>query len=234
MVFSLNRQNVTIETALHAFTGGNEGIGPMSPPITDASGNLYGTTYLGGASGAGTVFKLSPNRLGPGWAYTLLYSFTAVPYGSGADGANPYAGLTFDAPGNLYGTTFFGGPAGGGTVFKLAPNPDGTWTKSTIYAFQGGADGANPYGSAVFDRAGNLYGTTVGGGSRGYGTVFKLAPSAGGGWTETILHNFTGHADGGLPGAGVILDSAGNIYGTAAMGGRGGFENGGVVYKITP
>jgi len=144
VVFSLNRQSVTVETALHAFTGGNEGISPMNALIADASGNLYGTTYLGGASGAGTVFKLSPNRLGPGWVHTVLHSFTAIPYGSGSDGANPYAGLVFDAAGNLYGTTFFGGPAGGGTVFKLAPNGDGTWAESTIYAFQGGADGANP------------------------------------------------------------------------------------------
>jgi len=89
-------------------------------------------------------------------------------------------------------------------------------------------------GGVAFDRAGNLYGTTVGGGPRGYGTVFKLTLSPGGGWTETILHNFTGRADGGLPGASVILDNAGNIYGTAAMGGHGGFENGGVVFEIVP
>jgi uncharacterized repeat protein (TIGR03803 family) len=234
VVFSLSGQNIGAETVLRSFAGGSDGSGPMSALISDAAGNLYGTTYTGGANGAGTVFKLSPNRSSPGWAYSLLHSFTAVPYGNGGDGANPYAGLAFDAAGNLYGTTVFGGPAGGGVVYKLSPNANGSWTESVIYAFQGGNDGNTPYGGVVFDAAGNLYGTTSSGGSGGRGTVYKLTPTSGGGWTETILHNFTGHADGGLPGAGVLLDAAGNIYGTAAMGGHGGLENGGVVFEISP
>ena len=233
VAFSLSGQNIGAETVLRSFAGGNDGNGPMSAPIADAAGNLYGTTYAGGASGAGTVFKLSPNRHGTAWTYTILHSFNATPYGSGSDGANPYGSLVLDASGNLYGTTVFGGAVAGGTVFKLSPNGDGSWTESIIYTFQGGTDGNNPYGGVVFDAAGNLYGTTASGGPGGRGTVFKLTPNYGG-WTETILHAFTGHADGGLPGAGVILDRAGNIYGTAAMGGHGGFENGGVAFKITP
>ena len=234
VVFSLSGQNVGVENVLRSFAGGNDGNGPMSALIADAAGNLYGTTYAGGASGAGTAFKLSPNRQTPGWTYTIMHTFNAIAYGSGSDGANPYGRLVLDASGNLYGTTVFGGPAAGGTVFKLSPNGDGTWTESVIYAFQGGTDGNTPYGGVVFDPAGNLYGTTSGGGPGGRGTVFKLIPASGGGWTEAILHAFTGHADGGLPGAAVILDHAGNIYGTAAMGGHGGFENGGVVFEITP
>lgn len=234
VALSLSGQSLGVETVLRSFAGGTDGSGPMSALIADRAGNMYGTTYLGGARGAGTVFKLSPNRQSLGWTYTILHSFTAVPYGSGSDGANPYAGLAFDAAGNLYGTTVFGGPAGGGTVYKLSPNADGTWTESVIYAFKGGTDGNTPYGGVAFDTAGNLYGTTNSGGTGGRGTVFKLTPASGGGWTETILHNFTGHADGGLPAAGVLLDAAGNIYGTTQMGGHGGFENGGVVFEISP
>ena len=122
----------------------------------------------------------------------------------------------------------------GGTVFRLSPNSDGSWTERILYAFQGGNDGNNPYGGVVFDLAGNLYGTTVSGGPGGKGTVFKLLPVAGSGWMKTILYGFSGRADGGWPGAGVLLDSVGNIYGTAAIGGSGGFENGGVVWEITP
>ena len=151
----------------------------------------------------GTVFKLTPNGSGS-WTETILYSFTGPPSG-GSDGANPEAGLVFDAAGNLYGTTQFGGPTGTGTVFKLTPSVDGTWNESLLYAFNG-ADGAHPACVPSFDRAGNLYGTTDMGGAYDYGTVFKLTPSFAGQWTETVLHAFSGGADGGYPSAGVILD----------------------------
>jgi len=234
VTFNVTGQAIGGEIVLHTFAGGSDGIGPTSTLISDASGNLYGTTYSGGSNGAGTIFKVSPNRHSPGWAQTLLYTFRTTQFGSGVDGANPYAGLVLDASGNLYGTTLFGGSAGGGTVFKVSPNADGSWTESIIYAFQGALDGNTPYGSLVFDAAGNLYGTTAGGGPRGYGTVFKLTPSLSGQWTETILYGFSGGVDGGWPGGGVILDKAGNLYGTAAIGGYQGLQNAGVVFEITP
>jgi len=234
VVFSLGGQFISAGTVLHAFAGGSDGSDSTSTLISDASGNLYGTTYSGGSSNAGTVFKLTPNKLRPGWNETILYSFSGTPYGSGSDGANPYAGLVLDAAANLYGTTLFGGPAAGGTVFQLSPNPDGSWTESILYVFQGGADGNNPYGGVVFDQAGNLYGTTVSGGPGSHGTVFKLSPAPGRSWRKTLLYGFLGRQDGGWPGAGVVLDSAGNIYGTAVMGGSGGLENGGVVWEIAP
>ena len=141
------------EQILHSFGGGVDGTQPFGTMIFDRNGNLYGTTYSGGSSDDGTVFKLTPNGSGS-WTETILYSFTGPPSG-GSDGANPEAGLVFDAAGNLYGTTQFGGPTGTGTVFKLTPSVDGTWNESLLYAFNG-ADGAHPACVPSFDRAGNL------------------------------------------------------------------------------
>jgi len=160
-----------------------------------------------------------------------------------ADGAEPVGGLTFDAAGNLYSTTTIGGDSsncgtqGCGTVFELSPNSDGTWTESVLHSFTG-ADGFIPMGALVFDAAGNLYGTTKGGGAspncqggtRGCGTVFELSPNLDGSWTESVLYSFTNAADGALPLAGVILDTAGNLYGTASSGGA---SQSGVVFKLT-
>ena len=172
---------------------------------------------------------------------SILHSF------AGTDGANPAAGLVFDAAGNLYGTTQSGGltgdcqgPNGGGpnscgVVFKLTPNADGTWTESVLYSFMGIPDAANPVGGLIFDAAGNLYGTTSAGGG-GVGTVFKLTPSAGGTWTESVLHSFGGGWDGGYPYAGLIFDTAGNLYGTSFYGGdtRVVACGCGVVWKLEP
>lgn len=218
------------EQILHSFGGGVDGTQPFGTLIFDRNGNLYGTTYSGGSSDDGTVFKLTPNGSGS-WTETILYSFTGPPSG-GSDGANPEAGLVFDAAGNLYGTTQFGGPTGTGTVFKLTPSVDGTWNESLLYAFNG-ADGAHPACVPSFDRAGNLYGTTDMGGAYDYGTVFKLTPSFAGQWTETVLHAFSGGADGGYPSAGVILDDSNRLYGTTQEGGPYGMY-GGVVFQITP
>jgi uncharacterized repeat protein (TIGR03803 family) len=149
----------------------------------DKVGNLYGTTTAGGASGGGTVFKMT----GKG-KEAALYSFLG-----GADGADPEAGLVMDATGNLYGTTTSGGSNGKGTVFKLAiPKKTGReWKEKILYSFGKGTDGATPVAGVSFDAAGNLYGTTSAGGTYGYGTVFQLTPSRSG-WTENILHNFQG------------------------------------------
>jgi uncharacterized repeat protein (TIGR03803 family) len=131
-----------------------------------------------------------------------------------AHGKFVYAGLIFDQIGNLYGTTILGGARGNGTVFKLAPNADGSWTKNVLYNFSGREDGGSPYASLIFDQTGNLYGTTADGGTMSLGTVFKLTPNADGSWTETVIYSFLGREDGGSPLAGLILDSAGNLYGT--------------------
>jgi uncharacterized repeat protein (TIGR03803 family) len=191
------------ETVLYSFTSTNgDGSIPYSLQtsiILDTTDNLYGTTARGGAAGNGTVFKLDPSG-----NETVLYSFT----GANGDGALPVAGPIMDSVGNLYGTTVIGGAAGNGTVFKLDPSGNET----VLYSFTGAnGDGGNPIAGVVMDSAGNLYGTTVGGGKLGFGAVFKLDASG----KETVLYSFTGaNGDGLYLVAGVILDSAGNLYGT--------------------
>ena len=194
--------------------------------ILDAAGNLYGTTLVGGAYGLGVVFKLKSNPDGT-WTESVLHSFTG-----GADGALPHGGLIFDSVGNLYGTANGGGYNDNGVVFKLAPNPDGTWTESVLHTFAG-PDGSSPVGDLIFDASGNLYGTTANGGvyTGETGVVFKLAPNRHGTWTESVLYNFTGCADGGFSFAGLIFDATGNLYGTTAAGGA---YNYGVVFKLAP
>jgi uncharacterized repeat protein (TIGR03803 family) len=211
---------------------------PIGGLIFDAAGNLYGTTGLGGAHGFGTVFQLTPNADGS-WKEKVLHHFTG-----GNDGGTPNACPIFDLAGNLYGTTQFGGTSKNGTVFKLTPNADGSWTESVLHNFNG-ADGSDLEGGLILDQAGNLYGTTFFGGSRGScpgsdsgcGTVFQLTPNADGSWKEKVLHHFTGGAQGAEPYAGLILDQAGNLYGTAEFGGDLSFcmrAGCGVVFKLAP
>ena len=153
---------------------------------------------------------------------TVLHSF-----GNGTDGQDPQAGLVMDSHGNLYGTTYFGGIHGAcqggptcGTVFELSPKEGGGYTETILHSFGSDTDGQNPVAGLIFDGAGNLYGTTPVGGIHGYGTVFELSPREGGGWTETVLHNFNYNgSDGALPEAGLIFDAAGNLYGTSFAGG---------------
>jgi uncharacterized repeat protein (TIGR03803 family) len=210
-------------TILHTFSGKPDGAIPSSGLIRDAAGNLYGTTTYGGASGHGTVFKM--DRTG---AETVLYSFT----GKSGDGAQPYAGLIRDASGNLYGTTYIGGLAGKGTVFKL----DASGHETVLHSFTDSPDGASPYAGLLRDASGDLYGTTSYGGAAGKGTVFKL-DSVG---KMTVLHSFTGGSDGENPSAALIMDASGNLYGTTMDGGNGaqcpyGVTNGcGTVFKLTP
>lgn len=219
-VFELTRNgSVWTETILYAFQGQADGGAPYSGLITDTVGNLYGTASAAGADGKGVVFELKPS--GGSWTEQVLYTFQG-----GNDGGQPVAGLIFDNSGNLYGATASWGSGGGGTVFKLAPS-GGSWSYSVLASFTG-SDG--PVASVTLDSSGNLYGTTFRDDSYGYGSVFKLTPS-GAGWTYTDLHDFTGGTDGGYPGGGVVLDSSGNLYGTAVTGGTNGF---GVLYEITP
>ena len=224
------------EKVLFNFNG-TDGYQPMYGLIFDAAGNLYGTAFGGGdpscgdPNGCGTVFQLTPAP-GGGWTETVLHSFKGYP----TDGSYPYAGVIFDAAGNLYGTTDWGGTYGGGTVFELTPTAGGGWTEKVLHSFGNGADAAFPYACLIFDAAGNLYGTTGGGGTYGVGTVFELSPAAGGGWTETVLHSFNG-SDGHGPEAGLIFDAAGKLYGTTAWGGTGTdcLNTGcGTVFKLTP
>jgi uncharacterized repeat protein (TIGR03803 family) len=145
---------------------------------------------------------------------TILHSFNP----KGGDGINPWGGLILDAAGNLYGTTVWGGTYGRGTVFELIPKAGGGWTEKVLHSFiPNGKDAANPTAGLVFDAAGNLYGTAEGGGTYGLGAVFELIPRPRGGWSERVLHSFTGFADGGVPAAGLTLDSAGNLFGTTAF-----------------
>ena len=204
-------------TVLYSFTGGSDGAVPAAGLIADSSGNLYGTTSSGGASGNGVVFKLSPDG-----TETVLHSFT------GSDGSVPVAGLIADSSGNLYGTTSRGGASGNGVVFKLSPEG----TETVLHSFTGGSDGANPQAGLIADSSGNLYGTTSGGGASGNGVVFKLSPAG----TETVLHSFTRGYDGANPQAGLIADSSGNLYGTTSSGGGSGCAGTGcgTVFKVSP
>ena len=213
------------EKILHSFGNGSDGTYPNSGFVADSSGNLYGTTYQGGAYGFGTVFELSP-RAGGGWTERILHSF-----GNGTDGANLYAGLTLEA-GNLYGTTYAGGMYGGGTVFELTPRTGGGWAEKILHNFGKGTDGANPYASLIFNAAGNLYGTTYQGGAYNLGTVFEMSPKTGGGWTEKTLHSFGNASDGTNPYAGLIFDASGNLYGTTNQGGT--YIYYGVAFELMP
>ncbi len=214
------------EQVLYTFNGtATDGASPYAGLISDAAGNLYGTTLEGGDSW-GTVFELTP-QAGGGWTEQVLHSFNAF---NGTDGFLPYAGLIFDAAGNLYGTTSGGGTFGGGTVFELTPQSGGGWTEQVLYSFnQNGTDGYTPEAGVIFDAAGNLYGTTYWGGTYDHGTVFELTAQAGGGWTEQVLHSFNG-TDGSHPNAGLIFDGVGNLYGTTSAGGT--YDNG-TVFELT-
>ena len=230
---------------LHTFMGGNDGIYPEGQLVFGADGNLYGTTYWGGNvggclwGGCGTVFELKHNSDGS-WTESILQNFS-----NGKFGGDLESGLVFDKAGNLYGTSRVGGANQGGIVFELSPSTGGTWTETIVYGFPYGGGNApppnEPAGRIVFDDAGNIYGV-VGGGNGcpgGCGAVYELSPASGGNWNLTILHNFAGPpSDGAFPDAGLIMDQAGNLYGTTTDGGSGtgtGCNYGcGTVFKMTP
>jgi len=148
--------------------------------------------------------------------YKTLYNFSG-----GADGNASEAGLIFYTAGNLYGTTYNGGAYGEGTVFKLTPNGNGTWTETVLHSFGASSDGASPWASVILDDSGNLYGTTNHGGISDYGSVFELTPNADGSWSETTLYSFAGGADGTYPVGGVTLDATGRLFGMTTTGGKG-------------
>jgi uncharacterized repeat protein (TIGR03803 family) len=214
---------------LHNFGNGKDGINPQADLIFDASGNLYGTTANGGPYGGGTVFELTPKT--GGWGEKILHNFN----NNGKDGYGPYAGLIFDAAGNLYSTTAYGGTYGYGTVFELTPKSGG-WAETILYSIASGSPG--PLTGVIFDAAGNLYGTTDDGGTTNGGIVFELTPAGGGTWTATILHNLMGGAmDGCYVHGGLVFDASGNLYGTTALCGAyyySVFLGDGTVFEITP
>jgi hypothetical protein len=222
---------------LHEFTGGTtDGTSSHSGLVRDASGNLYGTTLSGGyegngycgSIGCGTVFEVSPPALkGGAWSEQVIHYF-----GMGNDGFNPEAGLALDAAGNLYGTTFSGGTPGGGMAFRLSlpSQSGGAWTEEIIHSFgYTTSDGAAPVATMILDKAGNLYGTTLFGGTPcfyngadyGCGSVFELSPATGGTWNETILYFFPRPwGNPRHPAASLLFDAHGNLYGTTGYGGR--------------
>lgn len=278
LVFNLKCPNHTwIESVLYAFKGNNDGFYPTGTLATDSSGNIYGTTTQGGATGPGTIYELTHSA--GKWAENILWNFTGQD-----DGANPYAGVMLDSKGTLYATSTAGasgygtvdeltksskswkektlyqflsndaagvipfagllleksgslvgatecdGTYKGGAVFSLTLS-DGDWNIATMYSLHGDYC-SGPAAYLIMDAAGNLYGTTQG--SRGVeGTVFKLTRRSDD-WGLTVLHRFTGGSDGGNPLGALVLDSAGNLYGTTLLGGsttEGGY---GVVFEITP
>jgi uncharacterized repeat protein (TIGR03803 family) len=221
------------ERILHNFNDndadGADGYLPYSSLVIDNSGNLYGTTVYGGANDNGSVYELSPK--GSSWTETILHSFVK----NSVDGAYPYAGLVFDSSGNLYGTTT-GINYNLGAVFELLPQTGGTWEEQILYSFTS-ANGYAPYAGLVIDGSGNLYGTTTEGGTYGGGVVFELSPQAGGGWSQSVLHNFNATGkDGFEPYSGVIFDASGNLYGTTNYGGDGTncMQGCGTVFELTP
>ncbi len=207
------------EYGLHNFTGGYDGGASWSGVVFDKAGNLYGTTTYGGEFSDGVIFQLTPSAMG--WTENVLHSFQ-----NSTDGGRASGGLVLDASGNLYGTTEYFGPNGGGTVWELSP-ANGSWTFSVLHAFTG-TDGPN--GGLLMDKAGNLYGATEFEGAHGQGNVFKLSP-ANGGWRYTSLYDFTGGSDGGWANSTLTIDADGNLYGTTL---QGGYNNNGVVWEITP
>jgi uncharacterized repeat protein (TIGR03803 family) len=278
-LYELTNAATPTVSVLYNFLGKPDGSLPYAAPVFDSKGNLYGTTNQGGANGNGSLYELSASG-----TESVLYSFNSANtngygiyagltidssnnlYGAAVDGGTDYDGTLFewnssgvfsalyqfqgsgasdgaypynvgsmamDASGNLYGTTYKGGIPGGpysgnfGTVFEYNPT---TATETVLYEFQSIPNGAHPFAGVTIDASGNLYGTTYGGGASNEGTVWELSPNGSGGYTHTILYSFTGGNDGGMPYGGVALDSAGNIYGVAEFGGA---NNTGTLYEIS-
>src|SRR5271166_999276 len=221
-----------------------DGENPASSLTPDGAGNFYGTTQLGGAHQYGTVFELSPNGVG-GYNETVLYSVCSLPWC--ADGSSPDSNVTFDGHGNLYATTYYGGPyasgpySGYGVVFELSPEPVGGcpsgsnngngWCETVLYSFMSTPDGASPASGLAWDQQGNLYGTTYGGGS-GSGVVYELSPNGGGVWNESMLYSFCSQPsclDGTYPNG--LVQENGNFYGTTENGGAYAV---GTVFELSP
>ncbi len=252
------------EKVLYSFQGGNDGAVPVGSLVRDVAGNIYGATEQGGGNTCrspeqcGTVFQLTPPaQQGDPWTENVLHVFQG---NANNDGATPSGGLVMDNSGNLYGAAGYGGtgncvllgdPVGCGAVYELSPpkQKGGSWTETIIYSFPTSKQGYVPTGDLVFDSVGNLYGATTYGGGKGTtcngyyqycGAIFELSPpkKKGGRWTEKVLHGFAGRKDGASPNGGLVLDSAGNIYGTTYGGGEEGGACGvvgcGTIFQLTP
>jgi uncharacterized repeat protein (TIGR03803 family) len=267
-----------LDNVLYSFQGGTDGQWPLGKMVFDTAGNLYGVTQAGGSNSCtsygncGVVYQLAhPAKFGDPWTETILHVFQGHTTGDASDplgrcSSEIRAGLVIDASGNLYGATGGGGTGnceilgtfpGCGTVYEVSPPTEKgeAWTETVLYNFQGGTDGAFPFGDIVFDNAGNLYGATQFGGGYGTlcgntfyqycGTVFELSPPKvkGGVWTERILHRFRGlmsgqhYGDGANPNGGLLIDKTGALYGTTQIGGTfcdAGKYGCGTVYRLNP
>lgn len=229
------------ESVLYSFRGSaGDGQLPTGTPVFDSQGNLYGVTTVGGTTGGGTVYKLTPSA-GGAWEESIIHDFNC---NSSEDGCTPSSSLTFDQAGNLYGETIGGvcrqGSGACGVVFELSPN-GGSWTETIIHRFLSGisaAGGSSPGFGMIWDKKGNLYGVCNTGGPGTWGVVWELSPVKGGGqWKETVLWQFGPDVNnppkGGGPDSSLAMDNAGNLYGAAPYGG-GGPGGGGVVYELSP
>lgn len=213
------------EQVLHSFASE---CSPAGGLVFDDAGNLYGTTFFGGTFNGGAAFQLSPSP-GNNWTYAPIYEFNP----NENDAEKPVGTMVFDSSGNLYGATYAGGSFGLGTVFELTPN-SGAWAENILHNFAGGNDGSTPSGNLIFDGEGNVYGvTSYGGGGKSLGTIFKLEPSQGGNWTETVFGMGNGPR-GAQPNGPLLLDGKGNVYGTTGDGGRtkNGVYGHGVVFRL--
>jgi len=230
VVFKLTNSGGTwTQTVIHQFTGGSDGSGPGSGVTFDQQGNLYGMTPTGGTYGLGVIYQLQPQANGT-WTLNVIHTFTG-----GDDGSTGSAGrLILDHAGNLYGVATFGGANGHGVAFEITRGQTG-WTLLPLYAFKDQPDGASPYGGLIFDKAGNLYGTTYYAGVHDVGTVYKLT-HANGKWIETVLYSFKGRNkgsnDGSSPFSTLVSDQAGSLYGTTSAGGTQ--CDCGVIFKVSP
>lgn len=209
------------ESVLYSFDGTTGGSAPAAGVIADTRGNLYGTTYKFDGDNDGVAYELR-KRSHNSWKDRVLYSFT----GQGG-GEDPYAGLLMPSQRKLYGTTIEGGSNGEGAAFELVLAHH-RWAEHDLHVFGGAGDGSTPYGGLVADARGDLFGTTLFGGTNNAGTVYELSPARGGKWKERILYSFSGGSDGGNPGGTLSFDTAGNLYGTAG----GGQSGNGVIFEI--
>lgn len=207
---------------IHDFTGGTDGSSGSAGRMVLRNGNLYGAATTGGL-GNGTIFELR-SKGSAGWDFKTLYQFQGAP-----DGSFPYGALLFDRAGHIYGTTYYGGMDGLGTVYQLRRGA-GIWTEQVLYGFQTGQDGNSSISNLVSDAFGNLYGTTSEGGL-GSGTIFEVTPNDNGTWTESVPHLFAGPPDGAFPYAGMVAGDGGVFYGATVHGGSAGE---GAIYKFTP
>jgi uncharacterized repeat protein (TIGR03803 family) len=207
------------ETVLYRFAGSPDGSEPgIQLLVFDSAGNLYGTTFVGGSTGNGTVWELTPSN--GTWTERILYSFAG-----GSDAAQPFSGVIFDSAGDLYGGSDYGGTYGLGAIYRLTPSGSG-WTETVLHSFQL-TEGKYPQSGLIFDKVGNLYGGTLRGGPHNGGTVFQLTPSNGG-WTFSLPFSFQGT---GGPLCSLVVDAEGNLYGTTN---GDGYYGRGSIFKLTP